>query len=120
MRVMRRPYVRRHARWHPHVSATAGQPVRGPGGFVIFDPGSAGAGDLPNLPGSDLWFNGMDPSNPATWVRPYNPQPGMISYLNLDGARPNPAGGVQRGQQPPLMGAPFRFGGVPGSSVNNG
>jgi hypothetical protein len=31
----------------------------------------------------------MDPSDPVTWVRPYNPQPGMIGYLNFDGAKPN-------------------------------
>jgi hypothetical protein len=32
-------------------------------------------------------FQGMDPSNPATFVRPWNPAPGMISYLNFDGAQ---------------------------------
>jgi hypothetical protein len=31
----------------------------------------------------------MDPSDPVTWVRQYNPQPGMIGYLNFDGAKPN-------------------------------
>jgi hypothetical protein len=31
-------------------------------------------------------FKGMDPSNPATYSRPWNPQPGMIAYLNFDGA----------------------------------
>jgi|HubBroStandDraft_1064217.scaffolds.fasta_scaffold1519717_1 hypothetical protein len=31
-------------------------------------------------------FKGMDPSNPATYVRPWNPAPGMIEYLNFDGA----------------------------------
>lgn len=31
-------------------------------------------------------FAGMDPSEPSTYVRPWNPQPGMISYLNFDGA----------------------------------
>jgi hypothetical protein len=44
----------------------------------------------------------MDPSNPATWVRPWNPQPGMIGRLNFDGAQlqaRQPAGGVQRGRQ---------------------
>jgi hypothetical protein len=32
-------------------------------------------------------FKGMDPSNPATYVRPWNPAPGMIGYLNFDGAQ---------------------------------
>lgn len=31
-------------------------------------------------------YQGMDPSDPATYVRPWNPQPGMIDYLNFDGA----------------------------------
>jgi hypothetical protein len=31
-------------------------------------------------------YKGMDPSNPATFVRPWNPQPGMIAFLNFDGA----------------------------------
>lgn len=28
-------------------------------------------------------YLGMDPSDSATWPRPFNPQPGMISYLNF-------------------------------------
>lgn len=28
-------------------------------------------------------YLGMDPSDPATWPRPFNPQPGMIGYLNF-------------------------------------
>jgi hypothetical protein len=31
----------------------------------------------------------MDPSDPTSYVRPYNPQPGMIALLNYDGAVPN-------------------------------
>lgn len=27
-------------------------------------------------------YLGMDPSDPSTWPRPFNPAPGMISYLN--------------------------------------
>jgi hypothetical protein len=121
MRVFGRPIERRYSSWHPHVSGTThGQLQRG--GAVTLTgpgfPGTIGIGDLPNLPGRNIWFNGMDPSDPTTWIRPYRPAPGMISYLNLDGARPNPAGGVQRGKQPPLMG--WGRGGVAGSSVNNG
>jgi len=68
------------------------------------------------VPGSDLPFYGMDPSDPVTYVRPYNPVPGMVARLNFDGARPAPAGGVQRGRQPRL----WWPGGVAGSSVRNG
>lgn len=57
-------------------------------------------GPLP-VPGSTP-FAGMDPSDPATYVRAWNPQPGMIGYLNYDGAQAQarqPAGGLQRGLQ---------------------
>ena len=36
-------------------------------------------------PNSMPWC-GMDPSDPLTYVRPWNPQPGMIGRLNFDGA----------------------------------
>jgi hypothetical protein len=70
-------------------------------------PGSGGApvvtGPLPvTIPGTDTPFAGMDPSNPATWTRPWNPQPGMIARLNFDGAQAQaaqPSGGLQRGRQ---------------------
>jgi hypothetical protein len=32
-------------------------------------------------------FAGMDPSDPTTYVRPWNPADGMIGRLNFDGAR---------------------------------
>jgi hypothetical protein len=114
--VIRRSFPRQYGQWHPHVCATPGIPLRGGGGALALVPPLGGPGELPNLPGSNMWFNGMDPSDPSTWVRPYNPQPGMIAYLNIDGAQPNPAGGVQRGKQPRL----FWRGGVAGSSANNG
>jgi hypothetical protein len=47
-------------------------------------------------------YQGMDPSDPATYTRPWNPRPGMIAYLNYDGAQAQsrqPAGGLQRGKQ---------------------
>ena len=47
-------------------------------------------------------YAGMDPSNQATWVRPFSPQPGMIAWLNFNGAAVQdrqPTGGVQRGRQ---------------------
>jgi hypothetical protein len=44
-------------------------------------------------------YAGMDPSNPVTWVRPWNPAPGMIARLNFDGAArqgDTPMGGTWR------------------------
>jgi hypothetical protein len=44
-------------------------------------------------------FAGMDPSDRATWVRPWNPQPGMVPRLNFDGAQrqsDTPMGGTWR------------------------
>jgi hypothetical protein len=32
----------------------------------------------------------MDPTDRSTWVRPWNPAPGMIGWLNYDGAAANP------------------------------
>ena len=32
-------------------------------------------------------YKGMDPSDPLTYTREWNPQPGMIGYLNYDGAQ---------------------------------
>lgn len=38
-------------------------------------------------------YLGMDPSAPGTWPRPFNPAPGMISFLNGQaGFRPDPGG----------------------------
>ena len=42
---------------------------------------------LPQIAGRSWVFSGMDPSSPATYVRPWNPKPGMIGYLNFDGAQ---------------------------------
>jgi hypothetical protein len=62
-----------------------------PGGALVLAPLPVGADGQP--------FLGMDPSAPATWVRPWNPQPGMIAYLNFDGAKAQadtPMGGTWR------------------------
>lgn len=32
--------------------------------------------------GTGYGYLGMDPSDPASWPRPFNPAPGMISWLN--------------------------------------
>lgn len=47
-------------------------------------------------------YMGMDPSNPLTYVRPWQPAAGMIAFLNFDGAAMQgrtPTGGLQRGPQ---------------------
>jgi hypothetical protein len=79
---------RTYDQFHPHLwadevgrlhrrGALAMVPMYGPAGLV----GPVGSTDHP--------YTGMDPSDPVTWVRPYNPQPGMIGWLNFDGAAPN-------------------------------
>ena len=110
MRIMRRPIAGWGMHNHQTIHITPGTPDR------PINPNLAAImrQDVANMSGP--LFQGMDPSNPATFTRPWNPQPGMIAYLNLDGAQPNPAGGVQRGRQPFL----FWRGGVAGSSVDNG
>lgn len=53
-------------------------------------PGCGGALSTPWLQpyGKDTAvFAGMDPSDRSTWIRPWNPQPGMIARLNYDGAQ---------------------------------
>lgn len=83
MQIMRRPIRRTYHPWH--------QPV-----WVDHPSGIIRGGGVPvtlNMVGpvgtTDAPFMGMDPSDPLTWSRPYRPQPGMISYLNFDGANVN-------------------------------
>jgi hypothetical protein len=86
---------RHHASGHRYLTGASG--VR---------PGTGGApritGPLPvAIPGA-MPFAGMDPSDPLTYVRPWNPQPGMIARLNYDGSQAQatqPTGGLQRGRQ---------------------
>jgi hypothetical protein len=79
---------RRYGQWHQPAWIDAGPGIirggavplaamYGPAGLV----GPAGSTDHP--------YAGMDPSDPVTWVRQYNPVPGMIAWLNFDGAAPN-------------------------------
>jgi len=49
-------------------------------------------------------FKGMDPSDPSTYVRAWNPAPGMIGYLNWDGSQAQ--GSTEMGG---LWGLPARF-----------
>jgi hypothetical protein len=77
---------------HPAAAITHGFPGRPcGGGALVMAPLPSGVNGQP--------YNGMDPSAPVTWVRPWNPQPGMIAKLNFDGARmqaETPTGGTWR------------------------
>jgi hypothetical protein len=89
-----RPIERSWGHWHPvvHVTGGCGRPLAG-GRIALAD-------EVASMDGPA--FKGMDPSDPDTWVRPWNPAPGMIGYLNFDGAAQQgrtPTGGVQRGSQ---------------------
>ena len=76
--------------WTPVSDAFRYRPCAG-GELVIWP--------MPNSPDGNEPYCGMDPSAPATWVRPYNPQPGMVAQLNFDGAKlqaQTPMGGTWR------------------------
>jgi hypothetical protein len=84
--------VRSWSTWHPHGWVVPSGARLGGGAVTMTGlyGGSPGAGPVGPVPGSGgLSFNGMDPSDPTSYVRPYNPQPGMIALLNYDGAVPN-------------------------------
>jgi hypothetical protein len=49
------------------------------GGYVVLT--GLPSVDLPA--GRGFRYLGMDPSDPQTWPRPFNPAPGMIAYLNV-------------------------------------
>jgi hypothetical protein len=76
-----------------HSGAGTHRPL--PGGAPVV------TGPLPvSIPGAQP-FAGMDPSNPMTYVRPWNPAPGMVGRLNFDGSQVQartPTGGLQRGR----------------------
>lgn len=82
-----------YSQGHPYAmvcdSFRSGRPL--PGGALVLAPMGGAADGGPHL--------GMDPSAPATWTRPYNPQPGMVARLNFDGAKyqaETPMGGTWR------------------------
>ena len=86
---MSRSFPARYDPWHPygHSTALGGRTVRSGGAVALV--GLGGPAGPVSQPGSDHPYQGMDPSDPATFTRRYNPQPGMIGYLNFDGAQPN-------------------------------
>jgi hypothetical protein len=87
-RPLRRTWPIGHAA--PWIVPTSGLRQILGGGLTMAPLGCGGpAGPVGPFPGTDRGYQGMDPSDPATYVRPYRPQPGMIAYLNYDGAMPN-------------------------------
>ena len=72
---------RHHAGGHRYGSGASGVRPAGGGAARVTVPLPAAVG------GTDMPFAGMDPSNPLTYVRPWNPQPGMVARLNFDGAQ---------------------------------
>lgn len=97
MHIIRRPLRRNHFETHRHPVTDFGQ--QGPRPLTASAAVQLAPMDA-NMSGPV--YKGMDPSDPATWVRPWQPTGGMISYLNFDGARyqsVTPMGGVQRGRQ---------------------
>jgi hypothetical protein len=94
--IMRRPIAGWGKHSHPNIAITPGFPGRPCNSY------SAPFTGAPAATMSGPGFKGMDPSDPATYTRPWAPQPGMISYLNFDGAQlqdRSPTGGNQRGRQ---------------------
>lgn len=79
-----------HVYMHDHQYPAPGSraTLYGPGGGLL-----GGAVALTNAAwvgairgGGGYGYLGMDPSDPSSWPRPFNPARGMISYLNF-GAR---------------------------------
>ena len=91
---MRRPVNGWGIHNHPPIHVTPGCPDRPVNSYSV-----SMAVNPTNMSGPE--FKGMDPSNPATYIRPWNPAPGMIGYLNFDGAnmQQHTPTQVQRGSQ---------------------
>jgi hypothetical protein len=94
MRIMRRPISGWGIHNHQTIGLTPGTPARPVNAYS-----AAMNLSVANMSGPQ--YQGMDPSNPATFVRPWNPAPGMIAQLNFDGAsmQAHTPTQVQRGPQ---------------------
>ena len=78
-RIMRRPINGYGIHNHVNIGITGGFPGRPCNSYHVR------VSALPwNMSGPA--YKGMDPSDASTWVRQWNPQPGMIARLNYDGA----------------------------------
>ena len=75
-----RPFRRTWDPWHQFVSGWGhGDFIHG-GALALGGP----AGPVSRGDSSGLGYNGMDPSDPGTWVRQYNPAAGMCARFNFD------------------------------------
>ena len=94
MRIVRRPFNGWGIHNHRTIGLTPGTPDRPVNAYS-----AAMRLSVTNMSGPR--FQGMDPSNPATFTRPWNPAAGMIDYLNFDGAsmQAHTPTQVQRGSQ---------------------
>ena len=95
MIIMRRPVNGWGKHSHPVIRITPGFPARPCNSYS-----APFTGEASTLSGPQ--YKGMDPSDPATYVRVWAPATGMIAYLNFDGAQMQertPTGGNQRGRQ---------------------
>jgi hypothetical protein len=92
---MTRPTPPTYAKWHAVNSEVPMAPGIRTGGAVSLRMSRRLSVELGQpagpvvQPGTDRPYMGMDPSDPATYTRPYRPARGMIGWLNFDGAQPN-------------------------------
>jgi len=83
MRTVTRPFRPTYSPTHQLVTVADAHPRRpATGGALMMPPWFR-----PVATRGDRVFAGMDPSDPSTWVRRWNPQPGMIARLNFDGSQ---------------------------------
>lgn len=81
MSIRLRPTPRRWSHWYPTVNGYGYGDWNHRGGALALQ---GPAGPVSRGDTSAIGYNGMDPSDPPTWVRGYNPQPGMVARLNFD------------------------------------
>ena len=92
MSIRCRPMARSWSTWHPTGWVVPWGARPGTGGALTMSAltgSNPAAGPVGPIPGTDKPFMGMDPSDPTTYVRPYQPAAGMVARLNYDGATPN-------------------------------
>jgi len=83
MRTVTRPFRPTYSPTHQLVTVADAHPRRpATGGALTMPPWFRPVGTT-----GDRVFAGMDPSDPSTWIRRWNPQPGMIARLNFDGSQ---------------------------------
>jgi hypothetical protein len=82
VRRYRRPFGWTYSGYHRPVAVTPGFDGRPVSGYVVPPLWQLAVAANASTP-----YAGMDPSDPTTYVRPWNPQPGMVARLNFDGSQ---------------------------------